>query len=168
MSSATLPPFNLDNSETGCCPRFDPNGWDDAEFDLGDRLFVRCTTFNVMHVPLNMGSVLKKTWNKVLAADAAPQDEYLILSTDPSPWRGEHYVAVTKQVSDAEMATLPGRYLTRVFEGPYREAGRWAQETERFVASKSLGLRKLFFFYTTCPKCARHYGKNYVVAFAQV
>jgi len=25
-----------------------------------------------------------------------------------------------------------------------------------------------FFYYTTCPKCAKHYGKNYVVAFAEV
>ena len=26
----------------------------------------------------------------------------------------------------------------------------------------------LYFFYTTCPKCAKYYGKNYVVLVAQV
>jgi hypothetical protein len=26
----------------------------------------------------------------------------------------------------------------------------------------------LYFFYMTCPKCAKHYGKNYVVAVAKV
>jgi len=28
--------------------------------------------------------------------------------------------------------------------------------------------RKLYFFYTTCPRCAQKYGKNYVVILAQV
>ena len=28
--------------------------------------------------------------------------------------------------------------------------------------------KQLLFYYTTCPKCAKAYGKNYVVLFAQV
>lgn len=27
---------------------------------------------------------------------------------------------------------------------------------------------RLYVFYTTCPKCAREYGKNYVVILAEV
>ena len=27
---------------------------------------------------------------------------------------------------------------------------------------------KTYFFYTTCPNCAKHYGKNYVIGLAQV
>jgi hypothetical protein len=53
-------------------------------------------------------------------------------------------------------------------EGPYRDAGDWAKEMQRFVSSQGKQLRKLYFFYTTCPKCAKHFGKNYVVAFAEV
>ncbi|MGE5758418.1 MAG: hydrolase [Sideroxydans sp.] len=29
-------------------------------------------------------------------------------------------------------------------------------------------MRKLYFYYTTCPKCAKKYGKNYVVILAEV
>jgi hypothetical protein len=121
-----------------------------------------------MHIPLNIGLVFKKTLGRIQDAGAAPSDERLTLSTDPSPWRGEHLFAVTKDVPGAEMTTLSGRYLTKVFEGPYRDAGKWARETASFVASKGKQLRKLYFFYTTCPKCAKHYGENYVVAFAEV
>jgi hypothetical protein len=39
---------------------------------------------------------------------------------------------------------------------------------ERHVAKKGRHLQKLYFFYTTCPKCAKVYGKNYVVGVAQV
>ena len=168
MAATTLPKFNMENSQTGCCPRFDPTGWDGEEFEFRDRPFVRSRTINFMHIPLNMGSMIKKTFKKIQDAEAAPDDEYLILSTDPSPWRGEHYFAVTKDVPNAEMVTLSGHYLTKVFEGPYREAGKWARKMERFVDSTGKQLRKLYFFYTTCPKCAKHYGKNYVIAFAEV
>lgn len=29
-------------------------------------------------------------------------------------------------------------------------------------------LRKLYFFYATCPKYAKHFGQNHVVLFGQV
>jgi hypothetical protein len=29
-------------------------------------------------------------------------------------------------------------------------------------------MEKLYFFYTTCPKCAQVYGKNYVVLLAKI
>ena len=168
MTTTMLPKFNMDNSETGCCPLFDPTDWDGAEIVFDERPFVRATTVNLMHIPLNMAGMIKKTHQKILDADAAPTDEYLILSTDPSPWRGEHYFAVTKDVPGADMVTLSGRYLTKVFEGPYQNAGKWAAEFEQYIASQGQTLRRLYFFYTTCPRCAKHYGKNYVIAFGEV
>jgi hypothetical protein len=37
-----------------------------------------------------------------------------------------------------------------------------------FVAARGRKLEKLYFSYTTCPACAKAYGKNYVVLFAKV
>jgi hypothetical protein len=37
-----------------------------------------------------------------------------------------------------------------------------------YVRQREKQLKKLYFFYTTCPKCAKYYGKNYVVLLAQV
>ena len=164
----TLPKMNMDRSATGCCPQFDPAPWDEAEIEIQDRPFVRATTVNFMHIPLNIGSVFKRTLSKIEQAGAAPSDEYLNLSTDPSPWRGEHFFAVTKEVPGTEMVKLSGHYLTKVFEGPFRDAGKWVREMIQYVESQGKQMRKLYFFYTTCPKCAKHFGKNYVVAFAEV
>ena len=33
---------------------------------------------------------------------------------------------------------------------------------------KGKEIKKMFTYYTMCPKCAAHYGKNYVVILAQV
>ena len=49
-----------------------------------------------------------------------------------------------------------------------RHAGKWVKETQEFVQSKDREMKKLYFFYTTCPNCAKYYGKNYVVAMAEV
>jgi NMD protein affecting ribosome stability and mRNA decay len=39
---------------------------------------------------------------------------------------------------------------------------------EAFVKAKGRQLDTTYFFYTTCPRCAKHYGKNYVVGVAKV
>jgi len=168
MQTNALPKQDLDKSETGCCPKFDPKPWEGQTFTFDKKLFVKAKTINLLHIPLNMGSVITKTWEKIQKAGVNSKDEFVMLSTDPSPWVGEHYFAVNKDVPDAEMACLSGTYLTKVFEGPFKEARNWVKQTQEFVKSKGKNLQNLYFYYTTCPKCAKHYGKNYVVAFAQV
>jgi hypothetical protein len=37
MAPATRPKFDMDNSQTQCCPRFDPTGWDIEEFKFHGR-----------------------------------------------------------------------------------------------------------------------------------
>jgi hypothetical protein len=168
MGKTTLPEFNMDTSETGCCPRFDPAGWDGEEFELEERRFVRVTTRSFLHIPLNIGSVFKKTFAKIVEADAQPKDSYLILSNELSPWRAEHLLMVTKDVPGAEMVTLSGTFLSKVFEGPYQEAKHWCKEMQRYVEAQGRKTKTPYFFYTTCPKCLKHWGKNYVVGFYHV
>ena len=66
------------------------------------------------------------------------------------------------------MVRLSGTYLTKVFEGPFNDAATWVKQIQEHVAAKKKTASMVYFFYTTCPKCMKHYGKNYVVGFAQV
>jgi hypothetical protein len=66
------------------------------------------------------------------------------------------------------MTSISGTVMTKVFEGPYKNIGKWAKEMYDYVKSKGKAVDKIYFFYTTCPKCAKAYGKNYVVVFAKV
>ncbi len=79
-----------ENSETGCCPRFDPEPWDEKEVTFEDKLFVKDHVTSFFHIPLNFGKVMVRN------------------------------------------------------------------------------LEMMYFFYTTCPKCAKVYGKNYTVLLAKV
>ena len=91
-----------------------------------------------------------------------------MLTDENSLWGADIYIDVSKKVPDAQMATLTGTFLTKVFEGPYQNVGKWSEEMKKYVKNKGKNLKKLYFSYTTCPKCAKAYGKNYVVPFAQI
>lgn len=114
-----------------------------------------------------MGSKVTKNMALIEQAHAeAPQQ--LMLTDETSLWGADIYIDVTKHVPGAKMATISGKFLTNVFEGPYQNAGTWAEEMKAYVAEKGNKLKKMYFSYTTCPKCAKAYGKNYVVLFAQI
>jgi Bacterial hydrolase len=168
MVRTTLPDLDVKTSETGCCPKFDPAGWDGETFRFDNWSFVRATTASFLHIPLNIGSVFKSTFDRIQQAEAAPESTYLILTNDLSAWRGEHLFLVTKEVPATEMVNLSGTFLAKVFEGPYREARKWCEEMEGYVKDQGRKLKTSYFFYTTCPKCVKHYGKNYVVGLAHV
>jgi hypothetical protein len=156
-----------EQAETGCCPRFDPQPWKDAEVTFEDKLFVKDRVRSFLHIPLNFGQVMVRNMERIQAAGAlAP--EPLLLCDENSLWGSDVYIAVTKDVPPAQMVRLSGTFLTRVFEGPYKDIRTWVGQMKTYVASKQKTLEKLYFFYTTCPKCAKVYGKNYVVLLAKV
>ncbi len=150
-----------------CCPRFDPNPWDDRVITWDKKLFLQDRVRSIFHVPLNFGAVMKRSMAATTAADAIPP-EMIVLSDENSLWGADVYIAISKNVPGARMAALSGTYLAKVFEGPYRNMRAWIAEMTSFVRGKGKSLQKLYFFYTTCPKCAKKYGKNYVVILAQI
>lgn len=158
----------MKNEET-CCPRFEPSLWDEKEITWKDKRFVKDNVRAMMHIPLNMGQVITRMWNNIEKAGAKPEDKaFLMLSFEGNPWRSEQYIHVTKDVPGMENVTFSGQFLTKVFEGPYKDAPNWFKEMLNYVKSKGKEAKKIYFYYTTCPKCAKKYGKNYVVLFAEV
>jgi hypothetical protein len=152
---------------TGCCEPFDPGPWQDQEVTWQDKIFVKDHVTSFLHMPLNYGSKVVKNLELIEKADAKTPHQ-LMLTDEKSLWGADIYIDVAKDVPGAQMAKLSGTFLTKVFEGPYQNAGKWAQEMAEYVKSKDKETKKLYFFYTTCPKCSKTYGKNYVVLFAQI
>ena len=152
---------------TGCCEPFNPEPWQEKEIIWKDKIFVKDHVMSFLHIPLNFGQKVVK--NMELIEKASAKSPYQLMLTDEkSLWGADIYIDVAKDVPGAEMATLSGTFLTKVFEGPYQNVGKWAKEMEQYVKLKNRESKKLYFSYTTCPKCAKAYGKNYVVLFAQI
>lgn len=168
METNALPKYDRRDNPTGCCPRFKPQGWDAQELHFRDKLFVKARTRSLFHIPLNMGSVYPRTFRAIEDAHATSDDNFIVLSRDPSAWSGEHFFAVNKQVPGQDMVRMSGDFLTKVFEGPYRNVPKWEKELADIVRARGKAPKRCFFFYTTCPKCAKAYGENYVVGVAEL
>lgn len=152
---------------TNCCPPFDPAPWQDQEVNWRDEPFVQDHVYSLFHVPIGFAKRVVHNQELIQAAQASPAVP-LMLCDDKSSWGTDIFIRVIKPVPGARMASLSGNFLTRVYEGPYRDARNWAKDMEHFVDSRGKRLEKLYFAYTTCPACAKAYGKNYVVLFAKV
>lgn len=164
-----LPNTYTSQNETGCCPVPNVEDWNDQEVTFENKQFIRLHTRSIFYVPLNMGSVMKRLQQMAAGADAEmPMEEAMVLSRDLSPWKAEQLYSVTKPVDGADNVVLSGTFLTKVFEGPYKEVGKWHELLKASVESKNRIMKNSYFFYTTCPKCAKHYGKNYVIGLAGV
>ena len=152
---------------TGCCEPFNPDPWNEKEIVWKDKLFVKDHVLCFLHLPLNMGKKIIRNMELIEKANAKAAQQ-LMLTDEKSLWGADIYIDVSKNVPEANMSKLSGRFLTKVFEGPYQNAGIWAKEMMDYVKNKGKKLNKLYFSYTTCPGCAKVYGKNYVVLFARI
>jgi hypothetical protein len=156
-----------ETKEPECCPKFDPAPWDDKTFEWNNKLFIKDKVFTIFYMPLNFGKVMKRLNEKVKKAGAVMLD-WLCLSDHTSKWNMDVYLAVDKEVPGAENTTMSGKFLSKVYEGDFKETGKWCKDFESYAAGKNLKIKKLYMWYTTCPKCAKKYGKNYVAIVAQV
>ncbi|MFC1780421.1 hydrolase [Patescibacteria group bacterium] len=159
----------MTNKAGQCCPEFQPERWNEKTHVWKDKLFIRDRVRQLFHIPLNMGKVVKRMFDKIQKVNAAPNDEdFLMLAYDPTPWISEIHMTVTKEVPDAEMVKLSGTFISKVFDGPYSAVPKWAKEMESFIEKKNQKIKKMYFHFAYCPKCVKKYGKNYSIAFGEV
>ena len=153
--------------ETGCCPIFDPEPWDQKEVTWQDKLFLKDHVMSLFHIPLNFGKVMARNMQMIESA-GVKDPQVIVLSDEKSLWGSDVYISVSSEVPGANLERISGTFLTKVFEGPYKDAGKWAKEMESYVSARGRELKGMYYWYTTCPKCAKVYGKNPTVMMARV
>lgn len=156
------------DNKTGCCPRFRSEKWNGKRFDVKDLLFAKTKSRNLFHVPVGVEKLMTESTEKIKKSDAWPDNEYLILSRDISPFSSEYYFRVTHDVEGMESVSLSGTFVSRVFEGDYSKMGSWMKQMNSHLEKEGEKAKEIYAYYTTCPRCAKEYGKNYVVLLAKV
>ena len=154
-------------SNEECCPKFNPEPWDGKVFDWKNKKFIRDKVATLFHMPVNFGGVIRKMMKKIDAADATSVD-WMGLSDHTSKWNMDIYVAVDKKIPDAENVTISGKFLSKVYEGPFKNTGKWCDDFKSYAKEQGFDIKKWYMWYTTCPKCAKKYGKNYVTIIGKV
>jgi len=154
-------------SNSTCCPEFNPVLWDNKTLEWKNKYFIKQSVFTLFYMPVNFGSVMKRLDTKIKKAGADIPD-WLCLSNHTSKWNMDIYLAVNKEIPGEENTTLSGTFYSKVYEGPFKDTGKWCKDFEGIIKLKGQSIKKWFMWYTTCPKCAKKYGKNYVAILTQI
>lgn len=155
------------SQETECCPKFKPSPWNGKILKWNNKRFIKDSVFTFLNMPMNFGAVIGRMAKKIEAAGATMTD-WLCLSDHTSPWNMDLYIATNKTIPNAKNTTLSGKFLSKVYEGDFKETAQWCKDFESSAERKRLKIKKWYMWYTTCPKCAKKYGKNYVVIIGEV
>lgn len=153
--------------DTGCCKRFNPKLWDKKTLVLKNRMFLKDRVKSFFHIPLDMDKVMLRSMELIEKADAKAKVPFMLFD-ECSLWGSDVYIEVSKNVPKAKMVKISGTFLTKVYEGNYNEMGKWIKDMKEYVKSKGKEMKKLYFFYTMCPACAKAYGQNYTVLVSQI
>jgi len=153
--------------EKVCCPQFNPSLWDEKTFDWENKKFIKEKVFTLFYMPINFGSVMKRVCGKMEKTGTQIPDG-LILADHTSKWNMDLYLAVDKDMEGAQTVTLSGKFFFKVYEGNFKDTGIWMKDFENQAKSKGLSVKKVYMWYTTCPKCAKKYGKNYVAVVGEL
>ena len=146
---------------------FDPTPYEDATIRWRDHLFVQDHVHAIFHVPIDMGAKVTKNKARIDAVGAAPAQP-LMLSDEGSPWGSDIFIEVEREVPGAQMATMSGTFRTRVYDGPFSQAGSWVKDTAAWLEAQGQHADAIYLAYTSCPSCAKAFGHNHVVVFARV
>jgi len=153
--------------EEECCPKFNPKPWDKKIFNWKNKKFIKDKVFTIFNIPINFGSVITRLMKKIEASNAKCSN-WMSLSDHTSRWNMDLYLAVDKIVANTENVMISGKFLSKVYEGPYQKTGYWCKDFEAYAKKKNISIKKQYMWYTTCPKCAKKYGKNYVVIIGEI
>jgi len=152
---------------TGCCLIFDPEPWDNKILEWSDKKFVKGKVFTLFFAPLNFGKVIVAMMNRIKVAGGQAVDS-MGLSDHTSKWNMDLYLAVDREIEGLENITLSGKFFSKVYEGDFKKTGEWCKDFEKAAKDKGFEVKKWYMWYTTCPKCAKAYGKNFTVIIAKI
>lgn len=159
-------------NEKECCPKFNPERWDRKSFEWYGKPFIMETIPTLFHIPFfpMIGKKIAKMWKMIEESKKAEADKenILILFRDPSAFKSEIYCSVTGEVPTANNVKISGTFVARTFDGPYGAVPKFMKEMDAYLAEKQQKSKDTYVHYAYCPKCAKKYGSNYMILFAQV
>lgn len=158
--------------EKECCPKFNPKKWNGKTFHWKNKPFIKESIPTLFHIPFPpmIGKKITKMMN--LADEAkkvsSRKDEILVLFRDPSAFRSEIYISVIGNVPGANNSKISGTFIAKVFAGSYNAIPKFIKQMNEYLAKKGKTAKDYYVHYAYCPKCAKKYGNNYMILFAEI
>lgn len=162
----------MNNQNQDCCPEFKPEKWDKKTISWDSKKFIKDSVPEFFHIPFPpmIGKKITRMWKSVEQAGAAypNKEDTLILFHDPTPFKGEIYISVKKDVPIEKNVTISGNFVCRVFDGGYNAIPQFVKIIDGYLAETGKKAKDYYVHYAYCPKCAKKFGHNYMIIFAKI
>lgn len=155
-----------------CCPEFNPEKWDKKILTWNDRRFVKSSIPTLFHIPFppTIGKKITGMWKSIESSGASAPDktDTLVLFHDPSAFRSDILISVEKDVPGENNVTLSGDFISMTFDGGYNSVPKFITVMDQYLAETGKKAKDYYVHYAYCPKCARKFGHNYMILFAEL
>lgn len=164
--------MNTQTQDQECCPEFHPEKWDRKTFKWDNRKFVKDSLPTLFHIPFppTIGKKITRMWKSIESSGSAEPDktDTLVLFHDPSAFRSDILISVEKEVPGENNVTLSGNLVSRTFDGGYNAIPGFIKVMDQYLAETGKKAKDYYVHYAYCPKCAKRFGHNYMILFAEV
>lgn len=155
-----------------CCPKFEPNRWDEKTFNWEEKHFIKESIPTIFHIPFPKAIGNKVTKMMALAEkwDSLSDDklEDLLLFNDPTAFKSDMYLSVSENVPSAHNVKISGTFLSKVYDGPYKMVPKFMKHMKEYLRSKDKKVKDYYVHYAYCPNCSKKFKNNYMVLFAEI
>ena len=165
----------MNTEDQECCPEFNPQKWDQKTFNWEEKQFIKETIPTLFHMPFPpmIGKKITRMMNLATSANRidSKKDEVLVLFQDPSAFKSNIYISVTGDVPGANNVLISGKFIARVYDGPYNAIPRFVKEMNRYLEKEGKKVPRddeYYIHYAYCPKCEKKYGHQYMILFARI
>lgn len=160
------------NQKDVCCPKLDIKKWEGKTHNWKNKLFIKESIPTFFHIPFppSIAKKITKMWQAAEDAKAnIPQkDEVLVLFADPTPFRSDIYLSVSKKVANTNNTSLSGTFISKVYDGSYNAVPNFIKDMDQYLSEQGKVAKRYYIHYAYCPKCAAKFKKNHMVLFAEV
>ena len=150
-----------------CCPKLIKGDWDKKEVQWKEKPFYKTKYYSLFHIPINFGGVVRKAMEEITSR-GLDEEPVMMFSKEDSMFSATLLISLRRDAKDLETVKLSGRYISMIFENGYRQTSKWVGEVRRYVEGQGKVAKELLFWYVTCPRCAKKYGKTQTVIFTKV
>lgn len=155
-----------------CCPKFEPNRWDEKTFNWDNKHFIKESIPTIFHIPFPKSIGKKVTKMMALAEEAVSLSddklENLLLFNDPTAFKSDIYLSVSERIPNAHNIELSGTFVSKVYDGVYSKIPKFMKQTDDYLRAKDMKADKYYIHYAYCPKCSKKFENNYMVLFAEL
>lgn len=144
------------------CADIDKKIWHNRELDFSGSFFYAISTPMFLHLPVRIARDVQKAAQNIKAKNYKLIFPPMILCKD-ALFKGQILVKVENYNKDDPniVRFTDSIFYSYVFTGPWKKL---AGETIKIIITQKIGnIRNIYFWYITCPVCAKEKGEKTVI-----